>query len=417
MNPYNLICCSSVDSESSFPEEDSECLSPKDSECSLSREEGSDCMSQEDSEYMSREEDSNTSREDSDARVLAISTDENNDPFFMQQNVSFPRKHRRSILLKDRPRRSRKNSRRNLSSNNNGSHRKSVRFSITPADIIPLKNDTSNVMGQNEEEKNLRIDQLKLKEAKKTEAEIASVDDDSDKVKNPNALRMTYIDKIMIKRRNTEVNIMVQNLDDKKGSKEKNEQKAKKDDSLRFFVVKKHNWTSSVLIGILEWLYCGVAHINIVDLALTYDAAYRAAMTSLTWCIKRHSIIDYLNLAVANYPTYCQSLLNLANLANCEELSTLKCLCKALHAISGKPKVVKVETKSLPGRSKDFLSEGFLVLDGHPVCVLKSNDDDDNGGLRDEELSRPLPFLTFARGIQKLVSLNPLDQCKISLNR
>ena len=138
-------------------------------------------MSQEDSEYLSREEDSNTSREDSDCRVLAISNDENNDPFFKQQDGSFPRKHRGSILLKDRPRRSRKTSRRNLISNNNSSYRKSVRFSITPADIIPLKKDTSNVMGQNEEEKNLIIDQLELKEAKNTEAEIASVDDDSDK--------------------------------------------------------------------------------------------------------------------------------------------------------------------------------------------------------------------------------------------
>jgi hypothetical protein len=335
-----------------------------------------------------------------------------NDPYIMQPN-SFPaRKHRGSILLKDKPRRSRRTSRKGSTSSGSGSHRKSVRFSITPADVIPLMKDTSN-----EETKDSRGNPLENKEAKEVQDSVdVGGDDDDDE---PTALRITYTDKRMIKRRNTEVNIMIQNKCGKQGIKEEKRKEEKKDGgSFRFFVVKKHNWTPSVLIGILEWLYIGTIHIDIVDLPAMYDAAYRAAITSLTWCIKRHPIVDYLNLAITNYPTYCQSLLKLCELAECEDLSRLKRFCEAFHAIGGKPKIAKFEIKSLPGRSKGFLSEGFFVLDGHPICALKSNElSGYEEGWIDDKPSKLLPFLTFTRRVQNPVSSHPVDEHKCSKNR
>ncbi|MCO5582728.1 hypothetical protein L7F22_036627 [Adiantum nelumboides] len=282
------------------------------------------------------------------------------------------------------------------------SMRKSVRFSLEPAGIILPASIAGSIPSLD-----LASMQADKERATQSAAETSSSNSVDNNVEGLSRCAEPLppperIDKALIKRRHTEVDIVM-------GRESGNDKLGEDKYSFKYFIVKKLTWTAPVLIGIMEWLYMGMCHINVEDLFGLYDAAYRAVIMSLTWCIRRHSVAEYLNLALS-HPLHCQHLLNLCLVADCVELSSLKGFCEALQALNGQPKIAILETKHLPGaRSHDFLAEGFFVLDGHPLCVLKTSKFNEFESPRDHELdhgelfadgSVSPTFLTFARHLQ-----------------
>ncbi|KAH7404467.1 hypothetical protein KP509_15G026800 [Ceratopteris richardii] len=289
-----------------------------------------------------------------------------------------------------------------------GSIRKSVRFSLQPASTILSMPITDS------------IQRLGTESVRQLDAELlggGSVHMEASSVIGMNKYLLASrppslpecIDRSLIRRRHTEVNIVMQ----RENTKESFVETDNEGYNFKYYVVKKLTWTIPVLAGIMEWVYLGTCHVNLEDLPHLYDAAYRAVLTSLTWSIRCHPMPDYLNVALAS-PFNCQHLLKLCSVADCMELTSLKAFSEALQQSRGQQKIAILETKDLPGtRAHDFLVEGFLVLEGHPLCVLKADKSlelesptECENGVCIEDTQKQGPVLTFERHTQSLDSIS-----------
>eukprot|EP01018_Ginkgo_biloba_P007784 Gb_19825 [translate_table: standard] len=140
------------------------------------------------------------------------------------------------------------------------------------------------------------------------------------------------------------------------------------------FVLQKTEWTEAILYGLLEWIYTGSCHIDCNDLPALYSIADRIVLTPLTWCIRKHNSIEYMQLALKNEKHH-KSLLKLSVLADCPDLKLLGSMCQALDSYKsryiGFPKSFLFESAYIHNRENEFIDEGFHTVGGCRFCVLK----------------------------------------------